>query len=1813
MTNAYFSLASGDFVQDWSDTDLITTNDDWSGVPSIIGYSTGDAGAATGVDPQTILTDTGFLPRVIANQPATSNSGGVLEVTGANPTIAFQGSNASDHHAIVIHLDASGRENVTFSANIRDLDASGDNAIQPVAVQYRIGTSGNWINLPTAFVADATTAGAATQVTPISVTLPPEANGQAELQIRVITSNAAGNDELVGVDDIRVTSDATAVEQVVFINEIHYDNAGTDAGEAIEIAATAGTDLTGWSLVLYNGNGGASYNTKALSGVVADQQNGFGTIQFTYPVDGIQNGAPDGIALVDPEGNVVQFLSYEGVMTATNGPAAGLTSIDIGVAEGTATPSGFSLQLKGSGTSYEDFTWAAESASSFGGVNSGQTFGDGGPDPDPQPGTLSIGDANVNEGNSGTQNLTFTVTRAGGSDGAVTAAWTVSFPGANGADATDFAGGTSFNGTVSFADGQTSATITLAVSGDTIVEADETVTVTLSNPTGGAALGDATATGTILNDDSAGPAGPVNVFINELHYDNDGTDVGEAIEIAGAAGTSLNGWSLVLYNFTNGASYATINLSGTIDNEGGSGFGALAFNAVGLQNGPNDGIALVNSSGQVVQFLSYEGPITATNGPAAGMTSTDIGVSEEPAVPIGTSLQLTGSGSSGDDFTWAVVGDDSFGSLNAGQTFLPLDGTSFIRVEDASVVEGNDGVSQLVFTVRRAGGLNQQAEVDWLLNLDGSAALDDLGAGQALSGHVVFSAGVNSVKVSIAISGDTVGEPNETLNLVLANPVGDVSIVDGTGVGTILNDDPVSLTIMQIQGEAHISDYVGQQVTTTGIVTAVDSNGFYIQDANGDGNSRTSDAVFVFTGSAPTVAVGHGVSVSGAVGEFFGGAAGLSITQITAPTVTVQSTGNAIPAALLIGAGGILPPTEAIDDDGFGSYDPATDGIDFWESLEGMRVTIDAPQVVSNTNEFGETDVVASLGAGATGVNDRGGITISGGDYNPEKIQIDDDSAIFSGFNPNYSIGDQLGSVTGVVNYAFDNYEVLVTSAVSVTKDVTLGKEETDLVGDGDHLTIATYNVENLDPTDTKFDILAGDIVYNLKAPDIIALQEIQDADGAGGGSNLSGTVTAQLLIDEIAGIGGPDYVYIEIAPTVAGSTGGEGGGNIRNGYLVNADRVTYVEGSAELIDGPTYSGTRRPLVAQFEFNGEIVTTINVHFTSRLGSEPLWGSSQPPADAGDGARTAQAAGVLQYVNDKLATDPSLHFAVMGDFNGFYFEGFQQQLTSGGVFTNLADLLPEEERYSYIFNGNSQLIDNILVTGGLTDGAQYDAVHINAERTGERGTDHDAQLARLYLPAPNSAPTSLILNGGSVDENKPAGSTAGTLVATDSQGSVLTYTLVDDAGGRFVVNAQTGVVTTTAAFDHEANESFTVVARATDQGGLAIEKTFTIGVNDVNEAPTAANDAVAVNEDATSANLWATLLANDSDPDAGAVLSIGAVETTGTLGTIVFDAATQTLRYVADNDLFDALAAGQTIVDQFSYTATDQNGLTSTATVAVTVTGIADGVTLNGGVGKDTLNGTGGEDVLNGGVGNDILNGFAGHDRLDGGVGNDKLNGGGGHDRLDGGVGDDELVGEDGNDTLYGDVGNDLLSGGEGDDHLDGGLGNDTMSGGNGRDTLIGDLGNDELDGGDGDDYLSGGLGNDSLFGGNGLDVLFGGMGNDDLHGGASADHFHFGRTDGTDTISDFNTAEDSLVLDGIVVQKVQVKDINRDGIKDLSISFSAGTTVNLLGVSDFSAVKFGAPDSHPAQGQALAGGLDPSEDLLYALVQPRDTVLAHAF
>jgi uncharacterized protein len=206
----YFDLASGSLVQDWSNTSLITLNDNWSNVPSIIGYLGNGLTASTGVNPQSLLAAGSASVDVIANQTNTSStSGGVAEFEILNPTVALQGSSTANAPFLLIHLNTLGMQNLQVSYLLRDLDGSGDNAVQPIALQYRLGTSGNFTNFAPAFVADATTGpNLASLLTPVSVLLPALLDNQSQVQLRIITADAVGSDEWVGVDDIRISASA---------------------------------------------------------------------------------------------------------------------------------------------------------------------------------------------------------------------------------------------------------------------------------------------------------------------------------------------------------------------------------------------------------------------------------------------------------------------------------------------------------------------------------------------------------------------------------------------------------------------------------------------------------------------------------------------------------------------------------------------------------------------------------------------------------------------------------------------------------------------------------------------------------------------------------------------------------------------------------------------------------------------------------------------------------------------------------------------------------------------------------------------------------------------------------------------------------------------------------------------------------------------------------------------------------------------------------------------------------------------------------------------------------------------------------------------------------------------------------------------------------------------------------------------------------------------------------------------------------------------------------------------------------------------
>ena len=198
--------------RNWSSPALITRNNDWSGVPGFMGYRGTGLASAPGANPQTITAnDNSGQPFVLANKnkPNTLRTGGVAEFDGiSDPVIALKGSATASAPYVLLNLNTKGHQGVVVSYNLRDIDSSGADAIQPIAFQYRVGTNGNFVNLASAFVADASSGpNLATLVTPVNVTLPAECDDQPLVQVRWITANAIGDDEWIGIDDISVVAD----------------------------------------------------------------------------------------------------------------------------------------------------------------------------------------------------------------------------------------------------------------------------------------------------------------------------------------------------------------------------------------------------------------------------------------------------------------------------------------------------------------------------------------------------------------------------------------------------------------------------------------------------------------------------------------------------------------------------------------------------------------------------------------------------------------------------------------------------------------------------------------------------------------------------------------------------------------------------------------------------------------------------------------------------------------------------------------------------------------------------------------------------------------------------------------------------------------------------------------------------------------------------------------------------------------------------------------------------------------------------------------------------------------------------------------------------------------------------------------------------------------------------------------------------------------------------------------------------------------------------------------------------------------------
>ncbi|MBT3236446.1 MAG: hypothetical protein HN353_10885 [Bdellovibrionales bacterium] len=600
--------------------------------------------------------------------------------------------------------------------------------------------------------------------------------------------------------------------------------------------------------------------------------------------------------------------------------------------------------------------------------------------------------------------------------------------------------------------------------------------------------------------------------------------------------------------------------------------------------------------------------------------------------------------------------------------------------------------------------------------------------------------------------------------------------------------------IAKIQGESHRSPLYGYQVTTQGVITALGAVEWYpggvelyIQSTTSDNNPKTSEAVHLYLRSEELdLAIGDLVEVSGVVYEQVtkNGLSRTSMREIS--NIRTLKRSHPLPASTLLGEHGLAIPFKAVSTyRGDLNLKPSlnlADGIDYWESLEGMRISIRNPRVVGfrggreefeNLRPKGYLTLYSVADGDLTtnpNLTSAGGLIIDhqNDDFNPELITIStnhfsrqlDTATVFN-------VGDLIsGEVTGVLDYQLNLFGggefVLAPTGIQPALDNFIASKpnivdlanrgRTTLVAADDKLTVATFNVENLAANQNRrIAELARAISINLACPDILNLVEIQDFNGIAFGGGPQGRRTLLKLINEIS-CPTAEYHLVNIDP-VEGAEGGQPGGNIRVAMIYNASRVSFVPrgdnsdfahatiyANGQLShnpgrvfpEDPAFKRTRRSIVAEYNFRGERVFLIGNHFNSKLGDSDRWGAIQPFSSGSETRRLKVAQKINTFVQLLRQRVPRANIVVLGDFNALITEASLAVL-AGQVLTNLisyGDLIPLQDRYTTNYNGNSQALDYIFAGNRLLNRSpELEVLHINSDFMG-RISDHDPLIARF---------------------------------------------------------------------------------------------------------------------------------------------------------------------------------------------------------------------------------------------------------------------------------------------------------------------------------------------------------------------------------------------------------------------------------------------------------------------------------------------------
>ncbi|KAL8916560.1 MAG: hypothetical protein Q9208_008431 [Pyrenodesmia sp. 3 TL-2023] len=606
--------------------------------------------------------------------------------------------------------------------------------------------------------------------------------------------------------------------------------------------------------------------------------------------------------------------------------------------------------------------------------------------------------------------------------------------------------------------------------------------------------------------------------------------------------------------------------------------------------------------------------------------------------------------------------------------------------------------------------------------------------------------------------------------------------------GLILAPLASAITVAEITGDKYLSPLSGATFTNlTGLVTAKGPNGLWIRSTQPDDDDRTSESVYVFNRTiGANLATGDVITLDGSVTEFRSSNAFLFLTEVTNPrNVQVVSKGNPVEPVVLgartsgiIGDRDLTPPTEqysGLDNgDVFGvpnnvsrisevnpQLEPAQYGMDFWESLSGELVAIQGVTALGRpANRFGDQWVYGNWTV--TGLNSRGGLTVSDRDSNPETIIVG--SPLDGTRNPNTTkLGDSLTDIIGIVQYNFGFYSILPLTAPTIKSSRSPALPAPSQIkskGRCNNLSMASYNIENFTPGNPRIPLVVDHIATYLNSPSVVFVQEVQDNSGSTNNGIVDANLTLSDLTQALEQRTGIPYAFVDVDP-VNNADGGEPGGNIRNAYLYNPSHVRLRNpnpGSSTdlnaVLPGPTlrfnpgridsppvFASSRKPLVAQWEtLDGPKSTffTINVHWTSKGGSTSLQGDPRPPINGGIEKRNDQANVTGSFIAQILAQDVNAAIIAAGDFNEF---ASVEPLERFEAISGLRDLdvlsgLPEAERYTYTFGSSQQQLDHMYVSASVAKFVgrkDFEHVHVNTWVAEEDvASDHDPTVASLNV-------------------------------------------------------------------------------------------------------------------------------------------------------------------------------------------------------------------------------------------------------------------------------------------------------------------------------------------------------------------------------------------------------------------------------------------------------------------------------------------------